>query len=161
MPSPCDPNAACTNTPGNYTCGPCNIGYSGDGYTGVNHTGCVEINTCASHPCDPLTTCSQWAPGQYQCGPCPPGYSGDGNTGCERNYCLLVFMFSSFTALNCPGSISILNAGANCATTSVNANCTVSCNSGYKGTPSAFVCSNNAVWTGSITCNGTIVIFHC
>ena len=41
VPSPCDANAVCTNTPGSYTCGPCNPGYTGTGYSVNGGVGCT------------------------------------------------------------------------------------------------------------------------
>ena len=49
----CSANAACTNTPGSFSCA-CNMGYSGNGVT------CNDINECAlgTDACDTNATCT-------------------------------------------------------------------------------------------------------
>jgi hypothetical protein len=48
----CDEAAVCENTDGSYTC-KCQWGYSGNGIkTDTGGTGCVDLDDCASGPCD-------------------------------------------------------------------------------------------------------------
>jgi hypothetical protein len=51
----------------------------------------MEIDACASNPCDPHATCARTGPDKKQCA-CHPGYRGDGETceeidGCLSNPC--------------------------------------------------------------------------
>jgi len=47
----CDPNTACTNTPGSRTCSACSGDFTGDGYYG-----CKDPNECAAGGCAPVDT---------------------------------------------------------------------------------------------------------
>ncbi|KAI8492289.1 hypothetical protein Bbelb_301860 [Branchiostoma belcheri] len=71
--SPCDANAACTDTPDGFTCR-CDSGYRGDGFT------CSDVNECSvgTPPCDSNADCTN-TDGSYTCR-CRPGYQGDGRT---------------------------------------------------------------------------------
>lgn len=42
-PPACSAHANCTNTRGSYSCSACSDGFTGDGYSGTNHTGCTGI----------------------------------------------------------------------------------------------------------------------
>ncbi|XP_065192565.1 uncharacterized protein LOC135823645 [Sycon ciliatum] len=57
----CDPNAACTNTPGSFVCS-CNEFFTGNGVE------CLDIDECmlGVHNCHPFATCTNVAPG-FQC----------------------------------------------------------------------------------------------
>lgn len=62
-PSPCSPNATCTQTgTSTYSC-TCKSGYSGDGKT------CNPINRCTSgtNPCPSGKTCVYTGPGTFVC----------------------------------------------------------------------------------------------
>ncbi|WP_437284977.1 FG-GAP-like repeat-containing protein [Sorangium sp. So ce406] len=76
----CDANAACTNTPGAFTCA-CNAGYEGDGVT------CTDVDECAlgTDDCDTNATCTD-TPGSFTCA-CNAGYEGDGVTCTDVNEC--------------------------------------------------------------------------
>ncbi|WP_434041805.1 MULTISPECIES: LamG-like jellyroll fold domain-containing protein [Sorangium] len=69
----CDANAACTNTPGSFTCA-CNAGYEGDGVT------CTNSDECAESPCQNGGTCTDGID-SYTC-QCPAGFTG---TSCESD----------------------------------------------------------------------------
>ncbi|XP_072041134.1 uncharacterized protein [Amphiura filiformis] len=71
----CNPNAACTNTPGSFEC-TCNEGLSGDG---VNT--CQDYDECSSDPCHAYATCVN-TEGTYVCS-CMEGWYGDGVVSCE------------------------------------------------------------------------------
>ncbi len=79
----CDVNAACTNTPGSYTCA-CDPGWRGSGFSGD----CADIDECTdpidTFDCnpDPIAgiTCSN-TPGAWDC-ICGPGFVGDGASDC-------------------------------------------------------------------------------
>lgn len=64
----CFNGTECVRSPYGEECGPCPVGFSGDGIS------CIDINECIlAMPCDPLTTCQNLAPG-FSCTDCPPGY---------------------------------------------------------------------------------------
>ena len=65
--SPCDANAACSNTEGGYNC-VCNDNFSGDGFS------CSLDDLCASDPCDANANCAYDAAG-VTC-TCQDGYQG-------------------------------------------------------------------------------------
>ncbi|XP_059173537.1 cartilage oligomeric matrix protein-like isoform X2 [Physella acuta] len=74
----CYSGVRCIETEGNVRCGPCPVGYYGDGVS------CTRITTCADNPCFPDVRCIDSERG-YRCGPCPPGYIGDGTRrGCRQ-----------------------------------------------------------------------------
>ncbi|XP_068678399.1 adhesion G protein-coupled receptor L4-like [Montipora foliosa] len=80
----CDPNAACINAGGSYTCR-CRDGYTGDGQN------CTDIDECASpetNECGPNGQCSN-IEGSFTCS-CDAGYTGDGKTCTDVNECLVV-----------------------------------------------------------------------
>ncbi|XXT15899.1 FG-GAP-like repeat-containing protein [Sorangium sp. So ce429] len=76
----CDANAACTDTPGSFTCA-CDAGYSGDGVT------CTDVDECGlgTDNCDANATCTN-TPGSFTCA-CNAGYSGDGITCTSTDEC--------------------------------------------------------------------------
>ena len=72
LDSPCFVGVYCTNYPGSYSCGPCPVGFTGDG----SH--CEKI----LHPCEKLN-CFKDVPcvykrQKYECGNCPPRFTGNG-----------------------------------------------------------------------------------
>ncbi|XP_030055456.1 cubilin isoform X1 [Microcaecilia unicolor] len=79
-----NPPVQCFNTPGSYYCGPCPIGWQGNGYS------CQDINECEINNggCSvaPLVQCMNTM-GSYHCGPCPPGYQGDGRRCTQVDVC--------------------------------------------------------------------------
>ncbi|KAI0239406.1 hypothetical protein LSAT2_009860 [Lamellibrachia satsuma] len=75
-PSPCDPNAVCSELVPGYMC-LCKTGYEGDGFS------CRDIDECISattNTCGENTDCINTA-GSYKC-ECQHGYTGDG-VNCE------------------------------------------------------------------------------
>ncbi|WP_437752558.1 FG-GAP-like repeat-containing protein [Sorangium sp. So ce1389] len=76
----CGENAACTDTPGSFTCA-CDAGYSGDGVT------CTDVDECAAATanCDANATCTNMS-GSFTCA-CDEGYEGDGATCTEIDEC--------------------------------------------------------------------------
>ena len=90
----CGTNAACTNTPGGFTC-TCNQGYTGDGemctqsgmYSVVQVMENMQLIPCTVHAdidecstrtdnCDTNAACTN-TPGSFTC-TCSQGYTGDG-----------------------------------------------------------------------------------
>lgn len=80
VPSPCDPNAACTSTLSGFACA-CRAGYAGDGLT------CADVDECATNDggCDAHATCTN-TPGSHTCA-CQTGFSGDGVTCADLDEC--------------------------------------------------------------------------
>ncbi|WP_437805324.1 EGF domain-containing protein [Sorangium sp. So ce1078] len=106
----CDANAACTNTPGSFTCA-CTTGYSGDGTT------CTDIDECAlgTDDCDANAACTN-TPGSFTCA-CTTGYSGDGKTCTDIDECAL----------------GTDDCDANAACTNTPGSFTCACTTGYSG----------------------------
>nr|XP_023658487.1 von Willebrand factor D and EGF domain-containing protein [Paramormyrops kingsleyae] len=104
--APCFPQVGCNNTFGSFICGPCPVGYSGDGRSCSRKTD-VDVSEsktaqptreyqtflrpkissapskpCAVKPCFPGVQCfeSPYLSAGFTCGPCPPGLHGDGYT---------------------------------------------------------------------------------
>lgn len=75
---PCFAGVRCQDTPaGDFRCGPCPPGFTGDGVR------CRPQDRCGQdRPCFPGVECRNTPDGGYQCGPCPEGFQGDG-THCE------------------------------------------------------------------------------
>ncbi|KAL9957589.1 hypothetical protein ACROYT_G034508 [Oculina patagonica] len=97
LESPCFPGVECTNYPGSYSCGPCPVGFTGDG------SRCEKI----VHPCEKLNCLNGKciAQGdQYYC-QCLQGFSGK---QCETdiNECLESPCFLGVECTNYPGSYS-------------------------------------------------------
>eukprot|EP01051_Picozoa_sp_SAG22_P006626 SAG22_NODE_439_length_10489_cov_7.745813_4_plen_1335_part_00 len=81
---PCYSGVACTAVgSSSFTCGPCPVGYTGDGTT------CTDIDACADSPCFAGVVCTDDAAPStgYACGACPVGYSGDGITCTDTDEC--------------------------------------------------------------------------
>lgn len=82
--NPCHTN--CTNLPGSFICGPCPLGYEGNGIF------CRDINECEVNNggCNlsPKVQCIN-TEGSNHCGACPPGWAGDGRscTPSDENTC--------------------------------------------------------------------------
>ncbi|KAK3284088.1 hypothetical protein CYMTET_8245 [Cymbomonas tetramitiformis] len=72
------------NAPLRITCGPCPLGYGGDG-----DSGCHDVDGCSAEPCFADVACTDVAaPGVGAiCGDCPEGFTGDGRS-CEVDRCL-------------------------------------------------------------------------
>lgn len=68
-----DPLVMCQNVPGSYNCGPCPVGFTGNGFY------CTDINECEVNNggCAIGVRCEN-THGSYQCGTCPTGFQGDG-----------------------------------------------------------------------------------
>eukprot|EP00042_Codosiga_hollandica_P059042 m.900085 g.900085 ORF g.900085 m.900085 type:complete len:1448 (+) comp60039_c0_seq4:97-4440(+) len=83
--SPCDPHSTCFPgaQSGNYTCSPCEAGFTGNPYVKCN-----DIDECASNPCVPPRNCTNslnpLLPNSYQCTECPAGYIDISPTACEK-----------------------------------------------------------------------------
>ncbi|XP_075466990.1 cartilage oligomeric matrix protein [Ascaphus truei] len=69
VPNPCSSGVTCTETGTGFRCGPCPLGFSGNG------THCTDINECTVNPCFPRVRCVNKTPG-FHCSPCPIGYIG-------------------------------------------------------------------------------------
>ncbi|KAF6211633.1 hypothetical protein GE061_012146 [Apolygus lucorum] len=82
LTNPCshDPLVQCENLPGSFKCGPCPIGYAGNGYQCRDIDECFTNNGGCSN--NPKVQCVNTRGSRF-CGPCPPGYSGDG-VSCSR-----------------------------------------------------------------------------
>ncbi len=127
--SPCDPNAACTDVAGGFTCS-CNAGYTGDGVT------CTDVDECATGAdnCNADATCTNTA-GSFTCA-CNAGYTGDGVTCTDVDEC-------ATGADNC-------NVNATCTNTVGSFTC--ACNAGYTG--DGVTCSDvDECATGADNCN--------
>jgi len=79
----CARHALCTNNDGSYTCA-CNGGWSGDGAS--QGTGCMDIDDCASNPCD-YGECTDQGADAYTC-ECQEGFT-DFNCDFDVNECYL------------------------------------------------------------------------
>jgi hypothetical protein len=79
----CARHALCTNSEGSYDCA-CNQGWSGDGE--AQGTGCVNIDDCASNPCD-YGECTDEGAAAYTC-QCQEGFT-DFNCDFDVNECYL------------------------------------------------------------------------
>jgi hypothetical protein len=79
----CARHAQCTDTEGSFTCA-CNQGHTGDGYSAG--TGCVDIDDCASDPCD-YGDCNDEGASSYTCD-CQEGFT-DFNCDFDINECYL------------------------------------------------------------------------
>ncbi|VVC99646.1 unnamed protein product [Leptidea sinapis] len=71
-----NPTVECINLPGSFKCGPCPLGYEGDGFV------CRDIDECLAIPnggcsLNPKVSCLNTI-GSRICGACPAGYQGDG-----------------------------------------------------------------------------------
>ncbi|XP_074834409.1 cartilage oligomeric matrix protein [Carettochelys insculpta] len=73
-PNPCFPGVTCTETSSGFHCGPCPLGFTGNG------THCTDINECSTNPCFPSVSCVNTVPG-FHCDPCPHGYTGPAPKG--------------------------------------------------------------------------------
>ncbi|XP_075162494.1 cubilin homolog [Haematobia irritans] len=75
--NPC--HGECINLPGSFKCGPCPIGYSGNGVT------CIDMDECSINnggcSLQPKVRCIN-TEGSFHCGRCPLGWTGDGHS-CE------------------------------------------------------------------------------
>ncbi|WP_437933073.1 EGF domain-containing protein [Sorangium sp. So ce341] len=146
----CDANAACTNTPGSFTCA-CNTGYSGDGTT------CTDVDECAlgTDDCDANAACTN-TPGSFTCA-CNTGYSGDGTTCTDVDECALGTddCDANAACTNTPGSYTCQAAcnppntqcGADCVDTTSDAShcggCANACAANQSCVASACVGSGN------------------
>ncbi|XP_038239768.1 cartilage oligomeric matrix protein [Dermochelys coriacea] len=74
LPNPCFPGVTCTETGSGFRCGPCPLGFTGNG------THCTDINECSTNPCFLRVNCVNTAPG-FHCDPCPIGYTGPAPKG--------------------------------------------------------------------------------
>ena len=169
-PYPCATNAACTDTVGSFTCGPCNAGYTGNPNVQCTRLCCnrksilifysphlAVIDTCSPSPCDPLTTCTQYGPNQFTCGTCPAEYytsfDGHGASHCTRESIDWFYFCMSelhFAAITCPPTIpSLFNAQSNCTNLAVGAK-----------QLSTFACGLDAVWSGSFSCQCLSIAPH-
>ncbi|XP_058828916.1 cartilage oligomeric matrix protein-like [Topomyia yanbarensis] len=79
----CFPSVACTELNNTAHCGPCPIGYDGDGRR------CTKRNPCLGEPCYPRVHClpDEETYPYYRCGECPSGYVGDGLNCTEEDTC--------------------------------------------------------------------------
>lgn len=86
---PCsqNPYVECANLPGSFQCGPCPLGYTGNGRV------CRDIDECATNnggcSTSPPVECIN-TQGSRRCGPCPPGYAGYGATCTPTTACSLI-----------------------------------------------------------------------
>ncbi|GFT76982.1 thrombospondin-3, partial [Nephila pilipes] len=67
----------CYDSESGFRCGPCPLGYTGDGIV------CKPLDKCAESPCSAGVRCTNIdVPPWFRCGPCPEGFSGNG-THCD------------------------------------------------------------------------------
>lgn len=111
--SPCFAGVECTDLTGPGTaCGPCPVGFSGDGIT------CVSDTTCEDEPCGEGVKCRDLDEGGFQClcpagffpGPdrvscelCPEGQTNNDGLTCEPDGCFEEPCFPGVSCEDAPG----------------------------------------------------------
>ncbi|CAK8682879.1 unnamed protein product [Clavelina lepadiformis] len=162
LEKPCskNPEVACYNTPGSYTCGPCPNGYIGNGWA------CTDIDECATNnggcSISPPVTCIN-TPGSSSCGSCPSGYIGDGKVCTAQEACSVnnggchpiatctpnPAIGPSYVTCSCPNGYTGNGVGPN-GCTLIPTDCTGFCQNGQcldDGTGTQY-CSCDPGWSG-------------
>lgn len=147
----CDANAACTNTPGSFSCA-CLSGF-GD-FSGGEGTSCFDTDECFQNTdnCDTNAACTNTS-GSFTC-TCNAGYIGSGVACAEAN--------------ECAGEGDGNNCDANATCTNSVASFSCACNPGFSGDGTSCTDNNECAGegggnncSGNATCANTAGSYTC
>lgn len=144
-----NPLVRCQNLPGSYTCGPCPLGYTGNGFN------CVDINECDSENACAIGVRCHNIIGSFVCGSCPTGFDGDGRIcspsnvdACHSSTChKLAFCSPSLNGVLCSCPLGYTGSGYG--------------SNGCSPQPNHHCASNPCLNGGSCTNTSTSYICYC